>query len=93
MAQLSPPEYAFVASDAAWQRARGAVAALTALGYDARLYPPGAPEPQRAKAVVYCDAAPEVARAEGNTTYRLIRHVADDGREEVIVSGRRVVAA
>lgn len=62
MAQLSPPEYAFVASDAAWQRARGAVAALTALGYDARLYPPGAPEPQRAKAVVYCDAAPEVAR-------------------------------
>lgn len=62
MAQLSPPEYAFVASDAAWQRARGAVAALTALGYDARLYAPGAPEPQRAKAVVYCDAAPEVAR-------------------------------
>jgi chromosome partition protein MukB len=38
-------------------------------------------------------AAPEVARAEGNTTYRLIRHVGDDGREEVIVSGRRVVAA
>jgi len=38
-------------------------------------------------------AAPEVARAEGNTTYRLVRHVADDGREEVIVSGRRAVAA
>jgi chromosome partition protein MukB len=37
-------------------------------------------------------AAPEVARAEGNTTYRLVRHVADDGREEVIVSGRRAVA-
>jgi len=34
-------------------------------------------------------AAPEVARAEGNTTYRLVRHVNDDGREEVIVSGRR----
>ena len=34
-------------------------------------------------------AAPEVARAEGNTTYRLVRHVTDDGREEVIVSGRR----
>jgi chromosome partition protein MukB len=34
-------------------------------------------------------AAPEVARAEGNTTYRLVRHITDDGREEVIVSGRR----
>jgi chromosome partition protein MukB len=34
-------------------------------------------------------AAPEVARAEGNTTYRLVRTVTDDGREEVIVSGRR----
>jgi hypothetical protein len=33
-----------------------------------------------------------VARAEGNTTYRLVRHVTDDGREEVIVSGRRAVA-
>ena len=38
-------------------------------------------------------AAPEVARAEGNTTYRLVRHVADDGREEVLVSGRRAVAS
>jgi chromosome partition protein MukB len=38
-------------------------------------------------------AAPEVARAEGNTTYRLVRHLADDGREEVIVSGRRAVTA
>ncbi|MDB4963613.1 MAG: uncharacterized protein JWP01_3612 [Myxococcales bacterium] len=37
-------------------------------------------------------AAPEVARAEGNTTYRLVRHVTDDGREEVIVSGRRAMA-
>jgi chromosome partition protein MukB len=37
-------------------------------------------------------AAPEVARAEGNTTYRLVRHLSDDGREEVIVSGRRAVA-
>jgi chromosome partition protein MukB len=36
-------------------------------------------------------AAPEVARAEGNTTYRLVRHVTDDGREEVIVSGRRSI--
>lgn len=35
-------------------------------------------------------AAPEVARAEGNTTYRLVRRVDDAGREEVIVSGRRV---
>jgi chromosome partition protein MukB len=34
-------------------------------------------------------AAPEVARAEGNTTYRLVRQVSEDGREEVIVSGRR----
>lgn len=38
-------------------------------------------------------AAPEVARAEGNTTYRLVRHVTDDGREEVIVSGRRAAIA
>jgi chromosome partition protein MukB len=38
-------------------------------------------------------AAPEVARAEGNTTYRLVRHVTDDGREEVIVSGRRAAEA
>lgn len=34
-------------------------------------------------------AAPEVARAEGNTTYRLVRQRTPDGREEVIVSGRR----
>ena len=37
-------------------------------------------------------AAPEVARAEGNTTYRLVRHVAESGAEEVIVSGRRAAA-
>ena len=36
-------------------------------------------------------AAPEVARADGNTTYRLVRHTTEDGREEVIVSGRRAV--
>jgi chromosome partition protein MukB len=36
-------------------------------------------------------AAPEVARADGNTTYRLIRKVTEDGREEVIVSGRRAL--
>jgi chromosome partition protein MukB len=34
-------------------------------------------------------AAPEVARAEGNTTYRLVRRVRDDGSEEVLVTGRR----
>lgn len=34
-------------------------------------------------------AAPEVARAEGNTTYRLVRKLTADGREEVLVSGRR----
>ena len=37
-------------------------------------------------------AAPEVARAEGNTTYRLVRRVTQEGREEVLVSGRRTVA-
>jgi len=37
-------------------------------------------------------AAPEVARAEGNTTYRLVRCVDADGREEVLVSGRRTRA-
>jgi chromosome partition protein MukB len=36
-------------------------------------------------------AAPEVARAEGNTTYRLVRKVTDGGHEEVLVSGRRTV--
>jgi chromosome partition protein MukB len=35
-------------------------------------------------------AAPEVALAEGNTTYRLVRRTTSDGREEVLVSGRRV---
>lgn len=34
-------------------------------------------------------AAPEVARAEGNTTYRLVRRVNETGGEEVVVSGRR----
>jgi chromosome partition protein MukB len=37
-------------------------------------------------------AAPEVARAEGNTTYRLVRRMTGDGREEVVVSGRRTRA-
>lgn len=37
-------------------------------------------------------AAPEVARAEGNTTYRLVRALDAEGREEVRVSGRRVMA-
>ena len=37
-------------------------------------------------------AAPEVAQAEGNTTYRLVRRVDEQGREEVIVTGRRAVA-
>lgn len=34
-------------------------------------------------------AAPEVARAEGNTTYRLVRRPDVNGRQEVVVSGRR----
>ncbi|MCW5831679.1 MAG: chromosome partition protein MukB [Labilithrix sp.] len=36
--------------------------------------------------------APEVARAEGNTTYRLVRRTTAEGREEVLVSGRRTRA-
>lgn len=36
-------------------------------------------------------AAPEVAKSEGNTTYRLVRRVNDAGHEEVIVTGRRVI--
>lgn len=36
-------------------------------------------------------AAPEVARAEGCTVFRLARTRRDDGREEVVVSGRRVL--
>jgi chromosome partition protein MukB len=34
-------------------------------------------------------AAPEVAQAEGNTTYHLVRQVGSDGREVVRVAGRR----
>ena len=34
-------------------------------------------------------AAPEVALAEGNTTYRLVRLTTAEGREEVRVTGRR----
>jgi len=36
-------------------------------------------------------AAPEVARAEGNTAYRLVRRVDASGAEEVLVTGRRTV--
>jgi chromosome partition protein MukB len=36
-------------------------------------------------------AAPEVARAEGATTYRLVRRTDEQGREEVVVSGRRAL--
>ena len=38
-------------------------------------------------------AAPEVAQAEGNTTYRLVRKPDAEGGEEVIVTGRRPEAA
>lgn len=38
-------------------------------------------------------AAPEVARAEGNTTYRLVRVTTPEGHEEVRVSGRRTRAS
>ena len=37
-------------------------------------------------------AAPEVARAEGCTVFRLVRTRSDDGHEHVMVSGRRVIA-
>ncbi|HMV65778.1 MAG TPA: chromosome partition protein MukB [Myxococcota bacterium] len=36
-------------------------------------------------------AAPEVARAEGCTVFRLVRTRGEDGTEQVLVSGRRVV--
>ena len=36
-------------------------------------------------------ASPEVAKAQGNTTYRLVR-TTEGGEEEVKVSGRRLVA-
>jgi len=59
---VTAPEYAFVASDAARARARGAVAALNALGYDARHYAADAAEARRAKAVVFCDVRPDTER-------------------------------
>jgi len=34
-------------------------------------------------------AAPEVACTEGNTTYHLARRITEDGRETVLVTGRR----
>ena len=37
-------------------------------------------------------AAPEVARAEGCTVFRLVRSRGPDGEDQVLVSGRRVVA-
>lgn len=36
-------------------------------------------------------AAPEVERAEGNTTYHLVRRTGDDGNDVVIASGRRTL--
>ena len=58
----APAEYAFVASDAAQGRARRAVLALNALGYDARRYGTDAAEARRAGAVVFCDLPAEVPR-------------------------------
>ena len=60
---MAAPEYAFIASEAARARARGAVAALNSLGYDARHYAPESPqalEARRARAVVFCDVPPDV---------------------------------
>ena len=60
---MTPPaEYAFIASEAARGRARAAVRALNALGYDARHYGPESAEARRAKAVVFCDLAPDTPR-------------------------------
>lgn len=59
---MSAPEYAFIASEATRVRARGAVAALNALGYDARHYGADAAEARRAKVVVFCDVPPDTAR-------------------------------
>lgn len=59
---MTAPEYAFIASEAARARARGAVAALNALGYDARHYAADAAEARRAKAVVFCDVRPDTER-------------------------------
>jgi chromosome partition protein MukB len=36
-------------------------------------------------------AAPEVARGEGCTVFRLVRRRGEDGSDQVLVSGRRVV--
>lgn len=38
-------------------------------------------------------AAPEIAQAQGNTTYRLIRQVDEDAREVVRVTGRRAIGS
>jgi hypothetical protein len=59
---VTAPEYAFVASQRASERARGAVLALKSLGYDARGYGADSAEARRAKAVVFCDVAPDVER-------------------------------
>lgn len=59
---MTPPEYAFIAAEAARERARGAVLALNSLGYDARQYGAGSAEARGAKAVVFCGVAPDVGR-------------------------------
>jgi hypothetical protein len=59
---VSAPEYAFIASDAARVRARGAVLALNTLGYDARYYGADSAEARRAKALVFCDSPPDTER-------------------------------
>ena len=88
----------------AWERGRKPAQGAERAGY-AQAPPPRRGEPARPREPrgalrLLCRnlqlqlmvAAPEVAQAEGNTTYRLVRVSDGDGEEEVRVTGRRVVA-
>src|SRR5688500_1355934 len=82
---MTAPEYAFIASDAARSRVRGAVAALNALGYDARHYGADAAEARRAKAVVFCDVRPD--------TERFVYDVLDDKNLEFAAGAYAITCA
>jgi hypothetical protein len=84
---VSIPEYAFVASERARGRARRAVAALNALGYDARHYGAESEETRRAKATVFCDL-----RAERPAIYDVHELPADCGAAQVLTAASAELA-
>ena len=88
LACLAPiPEYAFIASERARGRARRAVAALNALGYDARHYGAESEDTRRARATVFCDL-----RAERPAIYDVHELPADCGVARAITAVSEALA-